>query len=93
MPQYQRATIFADDDVTVLAEFSTDPAHVHPWLKPFNKIGEPSIDFVNGTASIGQASCRIIDKRTIANDQDSGYLTALIAANKGLLGNRMLLEQ
>ena len=93
MTQFQRVTIYADDDVTVLTDFSTDPAHPRPWLKPFEKMGEAAIDFVEGRTTIGQMSFKVIDKRTIANDQDSGALTAIIAANNGLLGNRVLCEQ
>ena len=93
MTQFQRVTIYADDDVTVLTTLSTDPAHIRPWLKRIENLGEAAIDFVEGRTTIGQLTFKGIDKRTIAADQDSGYLTALIAANTGLLGNRVLVEQ
>lgn len=93
MTQFQRVTIYADDDVTVLTTLSTDPTHIRPWLKRIENLGEASIDFVEGRSTIGQMSFKAIDKRTIATDQDSGYLTNLIATNKGLLGNRVLVEQ
>jgi hypothetical protein len=107
----QRVTFFQDDDVTPLVgtvvggvvtdpSFSTDLAHARPWLDEAENIGESELKFAEGTSTIGQLTFKLLDKRTVANDQTSGFFTALLAAATGsyfgntqLLGRRVLFEQ
>ena len=100
-------TIFQSDDVTPLlgtvdgsgnvtqASFSTDPAHPRPYLDPIENFDAAEADYLAGTATIGALSAHILDKRTIATDQDSGLLTSLLSNLSGetqLLGRRCVVR-
>lgn len=90
---FRRVTIYADDDVTVLAVINSDPAAANSYLLDSPKYGDASIDFVEGKASIGQFVFRALDKRITATNQATGWLTQLISTNGGLIGNRVVVEK
>lgn len=87
-PQYlvQRLTFFADDDVTPLLgavdvdgnvvdpSFSTDPKHARPYLEFSEDTGQQSVDFIEGSSTIGTVSLTILDKRR-TDDQATGIFT------------------
>jgi hypothetical protein len=111
MAQHQDLTIFStDDDLVVLAgygaadvngnvttaTFSTDPAHVRPYLKYVDDVGESTVDFLTGGSVIGQLMAEIVDKRRTAADKDTGIFTYLLADGDGetqLLGVRVVFRQ
>lgn len=106
MPTHQWVTIFQDDDATPLVgtvtggevtdpTASTDPTHARPYLEPMRGRPRRGIDLLKGTAQIGQTTCRLLDKRVTASDQDTGWLTALLPDSRGrtaLNGRRLLWE-
>lgn len=82
MARHQRLRIYQrGDDETLWAECSTDPAHTHPYLFANEATAEEEADFVKGSASISEVSLQILDKRTVAADQDTGWFTAKLAVN------------
>lgn len=97
MPLYNRVTIYQADDATVMTVVSTDPAHAKPWLIDESILfGESKINFAEGSAGIGQFVFKLLDKRTVAADQRTGWFTALLADGSGrgnILGHRVLWER
>jgi hypothetical protein len=97
MSLFSRVTIYLDDDITVMVQVSTDPAHAKPYLLADSLVyGESKIDFPNGSAGIGQFSFKLLDKRTITNDQTTGFFTALLADVGGrgnIMGHRVVWER
>jgi hypothetical protein len=108
----QDVTIFLDDDVTPLlgtvdvdgnvtdASFSTDPAHLRSYMKLVENLGDSEIRFLDGDATLGQLTFELVDYPIDETDQDSGQVTALLAAASGigigntqLLGRRILVRQ
>lgn len=104
---HQQITIFGEDDATPIVgtvdgsgtvtdpTASTDPAHTRPFLWPLRDGPRKGIDLLEGRAQIGQVNLRLLDKRTSAADQDTGWLTALLpdsAGRSALMGRRLLLE-
>lgn len=78
MATYYWLKLFAEDGVTLLADYSTDPAHARPYMQePSNLVGQ-DIDIVKGTAKISGCSIAIGDVPTIAGDDDSGHVTAIL---------------
>lgn len=73
-------TIFEEDKETIAWEVSTDPDHELPYLAEPEDYGEQELDIAKGSAAIGTVSVTIVDRRTIAGDQDSGYVTSKLAA-------------
>jgi len=95
LPTYT-LTIYEEDDETVLLQVSTDPAHQAPYLRAFDNFPEQEIDFVKGSASIGQMVVQIVDVANDPLDQATGYLTGVLADPSGrsqLIGHRALAEQ
>ncbi len=94
-PVYE-LTVFDDDDVAELFDVSTDPAHARPYLKAPTNFPEQELDFAKGAASIGQMNLEIVDVRTDATDQDTGYFTGQLATAGGfsaLNGHRALVTE
>jgi hypothetical protein len=94
-PVYQ-LTVYEADDTTILFTVSTDPAHANPYLKAPTSFPEQEIDFAKGSASIGQCTVQIVDVPTDPTDQDTGYLTGLLAdanGNSQINGHRALLTE
>ncbi len=89
-------TLFGDDDLTVIAEISTDPAHPKPFLFAPEGGAESEVNLLEGSSVIGQIPLRVLDKRTKPADQSTGWLTALLADAAGesaRIGRRVLLQQ
>lgn len=72
-------TVYDDDAVTPIWEVSTDPEHVAPYLVEPDDYGEQELDVAKGSASIGTVRVTIVDRRQIAGDQDSGWMTDKLA--------------
>lgn len=95
LPIYE-LTVFQDDDTTELFDVSTDPGHARPYLKAPTGFPEQEINFAKGSASIGQVNVEIVDVRTVATDQDTGYLTGQLADGAGfsqINGHRAVLTE
>lgn len=105
---HQRITIFQEDDVTPLLgtvdgsgaviepTCSTDPLAARPYLLREMELAPATIDFKEGSASIGEMKVQILDKRTVPSDQSTGWFTALLSdvdGNQQLSGHRVLHEQ
>jgi hypothetical protein len=93
MPLYEQATIYAADDSTVLTTISSDPAAAHPHLDGMDGQGEAQVNFIQGTATIGQLVFRVLDVPTIAGNQSSGYFTSILPDGSGniqLKGRRVV---
>jgi hypothetical protein len=73
---------FGDDDSTVLFEVGTDPAHANPYLQEPGEFAPAEVDLLEGRASIGFGSFRIVDAQTGATQQDR-WLTARLGAPSG----------
>jgi hypothetical protein len=85
----------AQGNVTV-ASFSTDPTHPRPYLKLVENVGESTIDFLTGGSVIGQMQIELVDVRIDPADQDSGFVTYMLAddsADTQLLGCRGVFRQ
>lgn len=97
MPLYNRVTFYQADDATVMVQVSTDPVHARPWLIDESLLfGESKINFAEGSAGIGQFTFKLLDKRTVAADQRTGWFTALLSDGNGrgnLLGHRVVWER
>ena len=94
----QRVTFYQDDDTTPLSgtpTCTTDPAGTRPYLKYILETAESEINFKEGKSVIGQVNLEIVDVRTDATDQTTGWFTALISTgiNTSILGRRCLVEQ
>lgn len=79
-------TVYEDDDTTVLFTVSTDPAAVDPekaYMKAPRDYAEQEVDFAKGAASIGQVTVEVVDVPTDPADQDTGWLTDLLADANG----------
>ena len=75
---------------------SVDPDDERPFFHYVDSLPRSSVDLLRGKASIGECSVRILDRRRIAGDQDSGWFTHLLADIGGysnLAGRRALLEE
>lgn len=70
---------------------------VWPYLQEDSlKYGESKINFPEGSAGIGQFAFSLLDKRTVATDQTSGFFTALLSDTGGrgnILGHRAVWER
>lgn len=91
-----RLRVYEADDTTLLAEFSTDPAHARPHLHAPANFAEQAIDLARGAATIGQVNAAVIDVPTVPGDQTTGYFTSILATSGGhsaLIGRRALMEQ
>jgi hypothetical protein len=99
MTAYQYLTVYDDLDVPLdgvgTTTCSTNPAHTRPYLIHVYETGESTVDFLEGRSTIGQINIRVLDKRVTANDQTTGWLTALLADSGGenrLAGRRITLD-
>ena len=72
-------TVYDDDGTTPLWEVATDPNHARPYLCEPDHYGEQEIDVATGSATLGAVTATVIDLPLLAGDQDSGYITALLA--------------
>lgn len=82
MARHQRLRIWIrGDDTTLWAECTTNPAGTNPYLIANEATAEEEADFVKGSAAISEVSLQILDKRTVAADQDTGWFTAKLAQN------------
>jgi hypothetical protein len=105
---HQRLTIFQDDDVTpilgtvdgsgnvTVPTAITDPTGARPYMIRILDQGEASVDFIEGTATVGAINAQLLDKRITASDQTSGWFTAQLSGSNGqskLIGRRILIEQ
>lgn len=95
-------TIFGDDGLPLLgsvdgsgniieSSFSTHPAHPRPWLQWPKEAAGSEVDFLKGKIKIGQFNVAVVDKRSVATDQSTGQITALLGAYEGLNGLRNVL--
>jgi hypothetical protein len=106
--RFQDITFFGDDDVTPLlgtvdaggnvtvASFSSDPAHVRPYLDHVSETGESEVLFAEGKSVIGMLNFLLLDKRQVTTDQTTGIVTALLAGASGdtqLLMRRAVFRQ
>lgn len=73
------------------ATFSTHPGHPRPWLSPIDTASESRVDLKEGTGFIGQTNVELLDKRRVATDQDTGFLTWIIPS--GWIGRRAVVRQ
>lgn len=76
--------------------FSTDPAHPRPYLKRVLNIGESTVDFLKGSAVLGQMTIEIVDVPAEGDTQDQGTMTFLLATAGGdtaLLGVRAVFRE
>lgn len=71
--------VYADDRETILWSVGTSPGHDNPYLIEPDSYAEQEVDVAAGAATVGTVSCTIIDRATIAGDQDSGWLTAKLS--------------
>jgi hypothetical protein len=96
---HQRLTIFEEDDTTPLAGLSplcsTDPTFVRPYMQRILEMSESEVDFIEGSSTIGVVNAVVLDKRTVANDQQTGWFTALLSNGSvtQISGYRILIEQ
>ena len=72
--------IYDDDRETILWSVGSDPEHAAPFLVEPTAYAEQEIDVAAGSATLGTVTVEIVDKNTIPGDQDSGFLTARLAA-------------
>jgi hypothetical protein len=108
MPLHQDITFFADDDLTPLlgtvdgggnitqSSFSTDPAHVRPYLDFVKEAGESEVIFHEGKSVIGAVNFIVLDKRLVATDQATGIVTDKLSGSGGdtqVLMRRCVLRQ
>jgi hypothetical protein len=75
--------VYEDDGETIAWEVSTEPAHENPFLCLPQHYGEATIDVVNGAATIAQIEVVVIDRRQIAGDQDTGFVTERVQDIRG----------
>lgn len=83
--------VYEADRSTVAWEVSTDPNVALPYLVEPDEYGSQEVDFLQGSASIGEVVVEVIDPWTVAGDQDSGWLTERLADAQGfgaLMGRR-----
>ena len=83
-------TIYEDDDVTELVQFSDDPAHPNPYLQQVFNFANQEVDFPAGASTIGQITVQVLDKRRVPQDQNTGILTQYLAE---ILGKRARLRR
>lgn len=106
----QQVTLFYDDQTTVdgvtvtdssaitaaHATCSTDGTHARPYLM-LNLAGvDKATDLIQGSTAVSMKSIQIQDTRTIANDQQTGWLTKLLAdvgGRSALMGQRIVEQQ
>lgn len=88
-------TVYEDDDTTPLFVVSTDPGHANPYLVVPTSFPEQEVQFAKGAASIGQMNVQIVDVRTDAADQSTGWFTAQLADSgySALNGHRALFTE
>src|SRR5690606_17127154 len=75
-------TVYREDDSTVWFEVGTDPAHPNPYLHEPGEIDHGEVDFLRGTATIGQVNLRVIDPQTGAS-QSERWLTERLGIPAG----------
>lgn len=75
--------IYEADDETVALEFSTSDADPLPYLKEGLVTDEQEVDIRDCSATIGAITCELVDVPTVAGDQDSGGITAVLADEDG----------
>lgn len=73
-------TVYDDDKETIAWEVSTDPDHPNPYLAEPDDYGEQELDVAKGSAAIGTVGVVVVDRRRIAGDQASGYVTDKLAS-------------
>lgn len=73
--------VFEDDRAAVRWSVASFLGHPRPYLAEPDNYGEQEIDVAAGAASIGVVSVAIIDPRQVASDQDTGWMTSMLAAN------------
>jgi hypothetical protein len=85
--------VYEEDDATEWATCSSSPDHARPCLMRPDSWGDAELDLLRGSASIGQHNLRVLDKRTGATDQGSGWFSAKLAdagGNSALIGHRVV---
>jgi hypothetical protein len=85
--------VYEDDDETEWASCSSSSDHARPYVMRPDSWGDAELDLLRGSASIGQHNLRVLDKRTDATDQGSGWFSAKLAdagGNSALIGHRVL---
>lgn len=96
MSTYVLRIYAAGDDDLLVAEFSTDPARVNPYLIAPSEYSGQEVDLANGAASISEITVSLIDPTTVAGDQTSGFVTGLLAdlgGNSAAIGVRFWLGE
>jgi hypothetical protein len=89
-----RLTVFEADDVTEWLSVSTDPLDANPWMMVPDQWAESEINFVSGSASIGEIVVEVLDPQTGGTQAQRG-LTAKLADSNGrsaMSGRRALVE-
>lgn len=76
-----------DGDEILVPSFSTDPGHPRAWLDWPEGAGS-EVDFREGKAKIGQFNVTLADKRSVATNQATGQITAILGDYQGLNGLR-----
>lgn len=67
-----------------------------PYLHAMDDVGGGAVDLLRGKSDIEEMQIRILDRRRVASDQDTGWFTYLLANLSGrtnLIGRRVLVEE
>ena len=67
--------VYEEDRETIKWQVGDYREHPNPFLCLLENYGEQEVDPVSGAVTIGQVEVVVIDRRQVAGDQDTGWLT------------------